>query len=125
MFVERCFLCVVLVAGHDRKASHFSGVCWKQFMILLGKDSCPCGESTRVSELPLCCLVSSVVGGSEVSPPLGDLGHALFSRAQLVLWSYSSVASRLSHTGLTKFEWGLSHELAPPGAILRQGGPIR
>ena len=42
---------MVLVAGHDRKASHFSGMCWKQFMMLLGEDSCPCGGSTRVSEL--------------------------------------------------------------------------
>ena len=67
------------------------------------------------------CLVSSVVGGVEVRPPLGDLGRALFSQALLVLRGHPGVAPWLSHEGLTKFEGGLGHELVPPGAVLRQG----
>ena len=73
------------------KAPHDSGVCWKQFMMLLEEFSV-CGSASfhpcmsRVDEgirvrvtgrrsagLPVYCLVSSVVGGVEVRPPLGDL----------------------------------------------------
>ena len=71
------------------------------------------------------CLISSVVGGVEVRPPLGDLGRALFSQALLVLRGHPGVAPWLSHEGLTKFEGGLGHELVPPGAVLRQGSPFR
>ncbi len=58
------------------------------------------------------CLISSVVGGDEVRPPLGDLGRALFRQALLVLRGRPGVASWLSHEGLTKFEGRLGHELA-------------
>ncbi len=71
------------------------------------------------------CFVSSVVGGVEVRPPLGDLGCALFSQALLVLIGHPGVAPWLLHEGLTKFEGGLGHELVPPGAVLRQGSPFR
>ena len=74
--------------------------------------------------LPVYCLISLVVGGVEVRPPLGDLGRALFSQALLVLRGHPGVASWLSHEGLNKFERGLGHELAPPGAVLRQGRPF-
>ena len=37
MFVGECFLCVVLPQGLC-KAPHDSGVCWKQFMMLLEED---------------------------------------------------------------------------------------
>ena len=70
------------------------------------------------------CLVSSVVGGVEVRPPLGDLGRALFSQALLVFRGHPGVAPWLSHEGLTKFEGGLGHELVPSGAVLRQGSPF-
>ncbi len=71
------------------------------------------------------CLVSLAVGGVELRPPLGDLDHALFSQALLVVLGHPGVASWLSHEGLTKFEGGLGHELVPPGAVLRQGSPFR
>ena len=71
------------------------------------------------------CLVSSVVGGVEVRPPLGDLDRTLLSQALLVLRGHPGVASWLSHEGLPKFEGRLGHELAPPGAVLRQGSPFR
>ena len=70
------------------------------------------------------CLISSVIGGAEVRPPLGDLGRALFRQALLVLRGHPGVASWLSHEGLTKCEGGLCHELAPPSAVLRQGCPF-
>ena len=70
------------------------------------------------------CLISSVAGGVEVRPPLGDLDCALFSQALLALWGHPGVAPWLSHEGLTKFEGGLGHELAPPGAVLSQGSPF-
>ncbi len=52
------------------------------------------------------CLISSVAGGVEVRPPLGDLGHALFSQPLLVLRGHPDVASWLSHEGLINFEGG-------------------
>ena len=52
------------------------------------------------------CLISSVVGGVKVRPPLGDLGRALFSKALLVLRGHPGVAPWLSHEGITKFEGG-------------------
>ena len=64
-------------------------------------------------------FISSVDGGVEIRPPPSDLGRALFSQALLVLRGHPGVASWLSHEGLTKFEGGLGHELAPPGAVLR------
>ena len=69
-------------------------------------------------------LISSVVGGVEVRPPLGDLGRALHSRSVLILRGSPGVAPWLSRAGLAKFEGGLGHELAPPGAVLRQGRPF-
>ena len=45
-----------------------------------------------VPGLPVNCLVSSVVGGVEVRPPLGDLGRALFSQAVLVLCGITLVS---------------------------------
>ena len=69
-------------------------------------------------------LISSVVVGDEVRPPPGGLGRALFSHSLLVLRGQPGVASWLSHAGLTEFEWGLGHELVPPGAVLRQGSPF-
>ncbi len=74
--------------------------------------------------LPVYCLICSLVGGVEVRPPLGDLGRALFRQALLVLRCHPGVASWLSHEGLAKFEGRLGHELAPPGAVLRQGNPF-
>ncbi len=56
------------------------------------------------------CLISSVVGGVEVCPPLGDFGRALFRSALIVLRGRPGVASWLSHEGLTKFYGGLGHE---------------
>ena len=56
-------------------------------------------------------LISSVVGGVEVRPPLGDLGRALLSRSVLILRGHPGVAPWLSHAGLAKFEGGLGHEL--------------
>ena len=114
-----------------RKTPHDSGVCWEQFVMLLG-EVLVCGGvsfhpscTSRVDEgirvvgavpgLPVYCLVSSVVGGVEVRPLLGDLGRALFRQALLVRRGYPGVASWLSHEGLPKFEGGLGHELAPPG----------
>ena len=72
----------------------------------------------------VCCVISSVVGGNEVRSPFGNLCRAQSSRALLCC---PSIAFWLSHEGLTKFERGsgLSHELAPTGAVLRQGGAIR
>ena len=121
---------------------HDPGVGWKQFMMSLEevlvcvvvafhlpcpgltKGVHPCDRSAQFrgcqSNL---CLISSVVGGV-VCPPLGDLGRALFSQAQLVLWGHPGVSSWLSHEGLTKFEWGFGHELAPPCAVLRHGCPF-
>ena len=86
----------------------------------------PCDGSAQcaVPGLPVYCLISSVVGGVEVCPPLGDLGRALSSQAQLVLWGHPGVSSWLSHEGLTKFERRFGHELAPPSAVLRQGCPF-
>ena len=66
-------------------------------------------------------LISSVDGGVEIRPPPSDLGRTLFSQALLVLRGHPGVASWLSHEGLTKFEGGLGHELAPPSAVLRLG----
>ncbi len=77
-----------------------------------------------VPGLPVHCLVSSVVWGVEVRPPLGDFGRALFSQALLVLRGHPGVAPWLSHEELAKFEGGLGHELVPPGAVLRQGSPL-
>ena len=74
--------------------------------------------------LPVYYLISSVVGGVEVRPPLGDLGRALLSRSVLILRGHPSVAPWLSHAGLAKFEGGLGHELASPSAVLRQGCPF-
>ncbi len=42
--------------------------------------------------LPVNCLISSVAGGFEVRPPLGDLGRALFRQALLVLWGHPGVS---------------------------------
>ena len=64
-------------------------------------------------------------GEPKIRPPPSDLGRALFSQALLVLRGHPGVAPWLSHEGLTKFEGGLGHELVPPGAVLRQGSPIR
>ena len=74
--------------------------------------------------MPVYYLIFSVVGGVEVRPPLGDLGRALLSRSVLILRGHPGVAPWLSHAGLAKFEGGLGHELAPPGAVLRQGCPF-
>ena len=67
--------------------------------------------------LPVYYLISSVVCGVEVRPPLGDLGRALLSRSVLILLihlrGHPGVAPWLSHAGLAKFEGGLGHELAP------------
>ncbi len=70
------------------------------------------------------CLISSVAGGIETRPPLGDLDRALLSQALLVLRVHPGVASYLSHEGLTKFEEGLGHKLELSGAVLRQGSPV-
>jgi hypothetical protein len=68
------------------KAPHDSGVCWKQFMMLL-EEVLVCGGVSparpgsakgfasvwrvgAVPGLPVYCLVSSVVGVVEVRPPL-------------------------------------------------------
>ena len=59
-------------------------------------------------------LISSVVVGDGVRPPPGNLGRALFSHSLLVFRGQPGVASWLSHEGLTEFEGGLGHELAPP-----------
>jgi len=75
-----------------------------------------------VPGLPVYCLVSSVVGGVEVRPPLGDLGRAQFSQALLVFRGHPGVAPWLSHEGHMK--GGLGHELVPPSAVLRQGSPF-
>ena len=48
-------------------------------------------------------LISSVVGGIEVRPPLGDLGRALLSRSVLILRGRPGVAPWLVHAGLAKF----------------------
>ena len=70
-------------------------------------------------------LISSVVSGIEVRPPLGDLVlHELLRRSVLILRGHPGVAPWLSYAGLAKFEGGLGHELAPPGAVLRQGCPF-
>ena len=91
------------------------GVCWEHSMMLLEEDLVCCGVSFhppvrpgsakgfesvwRVGAVPgLPGLISSVVCGIEVRPPLGDLGHALFSQALLVLRGHPGVASWLSHT---------------------------
>ena len=86
--------------GEHVEAPHDSGVGWKQFMVLLKKVlicggvafHSPCASRVddrdssvrRISAVPglqVYCLISSVVGGVEVFPPLGDLGRALFSQA--------------------------------------------
>ena len=69
-------------------------------------------------------LTSLVVGDVEVRPPLGDVGRALLSRSVLILRGHTGVVPWLSHAGLTKFEGGLGHELAPLGAVLRHGCPF-
>ena len=90
------------------KAPHDSGVCCKQFMMLLVWRCFPCmsrvDEGIRVcvtgrrsaraaSVLPCFCSVSSVVGGVEVRPPLGIFIRVLFSQAMLVLRGNRGVAS--------------------------------
>ncbi len=60
------------------------------------------------------CLISSVV----------CLGRALFSRTLLFLQGHPGVSSWLPREVLTKFDWGLGHELFPPGAVVRQGSPL-
>ncbi len=97
------------------KAPHDFGVCWKQFMMLL-KGVSVCGGvsfhpparpgSARVFAsvwrvgavpgLPVYCLISSVVDGVEVRPPLGDFGRALFRQKKRCL---SSGVTMVSHLG--------------------------
>ena len=75
--------------------------------------------------MPVYYLVSSVVVvGVEDRPPLGDLGCALRHRPALVLRSHPGVAPWLPHEGLADGEGGRSHELVPPGAVLRQVCPL-
>ena len=45
--------------------------------------------------LPVYYLISSVVGGVEVRPPLGDLGRALLSRSVLNLRDHPGVELEL------------------------------
>ncbi len=75
MFEEKSFLCVVLPRRGLCKAPPDPGVCWKQFMILLeevmvygGVSPARPGSTKGFASagLPVYCLVSSVVGGSEV-----------------------------------------------------------
>ena len=80
------------------------------------RDSRPCDGS--VLGLPVYYLISAVVGGVEVRPPLGDIGRALLSRSVLILQGHPGVAPWLSHAGLAKFEGGAS------SAFLRQGCPF-
>ena len=92
--------------------------------IVLERDDLGALLKKYVPGLPMYCLISSVEGGVEVRPPLGDPDRALFSQALLVLRGHPGVAPWLSHEGLTKFEGELGHELVPTGAVL-QGEPIR
>jgi len=116
--VERCFLCVVLSAEHDQV------IACLRCVLETVHDAAGGGFGWWRCFIPRPLRFSSVVGGDEVRPPLGDISRALSSHALLVLRGYPGIASWLSHARLTKFEWGLSHELAPPGAVLCQGGPF-
>ena len=70
-------------------------------------------------------LFSSVAAvGVEDRPPFGDLGCALRHRPAFVLRSHPGVAPWLPHEGLANGEGGRSHELVPPGAVLRQVCPL-
>ena len=120
------------------EAPHDSGVGWKQFMMLLEKVLV-CGgvafhpplrvpgrrkgfiRVTAVPGLPVYCLISSVVDGVEVCPPLSDLGRALFSQAQLVLWGHPGVSSWLSHEGLKSVNEGSVTSLRHPARSCARG----
>ena len=123
------------------KAPHDSGVCWKQFMMLL-EEVLVCGGVSfhpplhvpgsakgfasvcrvgAVPGLPVYCLISSVVDGVEVRPPLGDFGRALFHQALPVLRSHPGVASWVSHEGLTKFEGGSVTSVRHPARSCARG----
>ncbi len=78
-----------------------------------GSGQCKGLQCTSLSPQLLVALKSAP------TPPLGDLGRALFSQLLLVLRGHSDVASWLSHAGLIKFEWGLGHKLVPPGKIAK------
>ena len=84
----------------------------------------PCMTPVWIGNAAYGRFISSVDGGIEIRPPPSDLCRALFSQALLVLRGHPGVASWLSHEGLTKFEGGLCHELAPPDAVLSRE-PIR
>ena len=54
-------------------------------------------SARAASVLPYLLSLTSVVGGVEVRPPLGDLGRALLSRSVLILSGHPGVAPWLSH----------------------------
>ena len=96
--MERCFLCVVLSAEHD------PGIASLRYVFETVHDAAGGGFDWWRCFIPRPLRFSSVVGGDEVRPPLGDIGRALSNHALLVLQGFPGIASWLLHAGLTKFE---------------------
>ena len=88
------------------------------------RDSRPCDGSAQCQGCQCTALSPQLLVALKSARRLA-ISAALFRQALLVLRGHPGVAPWLSHEGLTKFEGGLGHELVPPGAVLRQGSPIR